>query len=172
MHTSIDNLKIPIHVDTHGNLYMEVNENLMQLNIDSNDKPYFDTGDYQIISNEIKTMKGKIVNTNKFVDDTYFPEDNGHDFVNDDKQVEETYFLFYDNESHLTINERNNGDIDALYDTFIYDENNLTFRTKLSDETNFYRVIIYTSGKFFFRPIGCSTEKKYTLHIVENKIVC
>lgn len=91
MSTTIDNQKIPIHIDTHGNLYFEVNKNLFQLNIDKNDDPYFDVGNYEIVSNEVEIMKGKIVKSNKFVDDTYFPEDNGHNFIGTEKEEEPSH---------------------------------------------------------------------------------
>ena len=35
----IGNYSLPIHVDTHGNLYLEYNDKMYQLNVDSNDKP-------------------------------------------------------------------------------------------------------------------------------------
>lgn len=179
----IEQKHIPIHIDTNGNLYFESNGNLFQLNVDPNNEPILESGNYDVVQeNEIYIQKGKLVKTEKFVDDRYMPEDNGYSLVSDlvedefDETNEETQIEFYDTENKFTIQERENGQIASLYDVFVYDDtesNNLSkliFRTKLHDEIPSYRVIIYTSGKFYFRPIGCMREKKYSLQLMDNLI--
>lgn len=183
----IGDVSVNVHVDFHGNLYLELHGKLFQLNIDENDEPYFDVNDYRVIKYEPSIVYGKIVKSGKFYDDTYFPENNGHTLlkINDDMYDEfneydllcgNDTFEFYDCDSGITVSSRINGEILALYDTFIYDDNNetltpkLVFQTKLRYETCIYRVSLYTSGKFFFRPIGCFMEKKYELYIVNDNI--
>ena len=190
---------IPIHVDTHGNLYFEIKNNdqiaakysssIYQLNVDKNNEPYLDIGDYDIIDDgdeHIPNFRvGTMAKSEKFVNDRYFPEDNGHTLIDTTPLVnpyedleEDSQFIFYQKENNITINNRNFGDINALYDVFIYDDNDicsgpqLIFQSKLQNEICIYRVILYTSGKFFFRAIGCFIENKYRLEITNNIIVC
>jgi hypothetical protein len=179
----VDNSIISIHVDTKGNLYFEYLNNLFQLNIDKNNEPYLESGNYEIIENDNNIIKGKIFESSDFQDDNYFLEDNGHAIVysyefEDDQHNdnEENPFIFCDNGLNLEIKERNFGDINALYDIFIYDDTDedehskLIFQTKLLNEICIYRVALYKSGKIFFRPIGCFVEKTYDLHIHNNEI--
>lgn len=187
---------VSIHIDTHGNLYFEINNNdkltsncqsfIYQLNIDRNNEPYLEIGDYNIINNQEQNPNfhvGTIIKSEKFVNDKYFPEDNGHTLVNttqnidsDEELNEDSIFTFYQKENNITINDRNFGDINALYDIFIYNdscsESQLIFQSKLQNEICPYRVILYTSGKFFFRAIGCFIENKYKLEIKNNIIEC
>lgn len=190
---------VPIHIDTHGNLYFEIENNdpltsnypnfIYQLNVDKNNEPYLDIGDYDIIDNKDEQIPkfhvGTIVKSEKFVNDRYFPEDNGHTITDkaphldpDEDLDEDSQFIFYQKENNITINDRNFGDINALYDIFIYDDNDscsgpqLIFQSKLQNEICLYRVILYTSGKFFFRAIGCFVENKYKLEIKNNTIEC
>lgn len=184
---SIDNHDVPIHIDVNGNLYFEINNALFQLNVDRNDDPCMEQGNYEIIpDSELLITKGKIIKSEKFVDDKYFPEDNGHTLVDDTQQSSEefsesyddSYFSFYETGCHMDIHSRENGQVLALYDVFLYDDSDtcnhpqLVFQTKLQHENAIYRVALYTSGKFYFRPIGCFMEKKYELSIVDNAIIC
>lgn len=190
----INETAIPIHVDAHGNLYLEHNNKLFQLNVDRNNEPYFDAGSYDIVARSTSELSddmavavrtGKIVKSTKFVDDKYFPEDNSHSLILQDSESEteeETYFVFYQKENKINVVERVNGDVDALYDIFIYDDactnscNNSTrdvqlmFQSKLHNDMCIYRVILYTNGRFFFRPIGCSIEHGYKLDIKDDVI--
>lgn len=198
----VDDQCVPIHIDTHGNLYFEIKNNdpltsdcqsfIYQLNVDRNNEPYLDIGDYSVIDDQDDQNEqipnfhvGTIVKSEKFVNDRYFPEDNGHTLVDTSRNIdpdedldEDSPFIFYQKENKITINDRNFGDINALYDIFIYDDNDscsgpqLIFQSKLQNEICSYRVILYTSGKFFFRAIGCFIENKYKLEIKNNTIEC
>jgi len=203
---TIDNELIPIHVDSHGNLYLEHKQKLFQLNIDKNDDPTFgDYGEcnYNVIPNDTlkntqKITKGQIIKSEKFVDDIYLVEDNGHELVHEknpdsddvnfsatvdddyyygyENDIEEPPFIFYESECNLDIYDRENGDVNALYDILIYDDSDkdehakLIFQTKIPNEICMYRVAIYKSGKIFFRPIGCYMEKRYKLSIVDDLV--
>ena len=87
---NIDDYSSQIHVDTHGNLYLEFEGTLFQLNVDQNNAPYFDIGDYNIISDpdeQPKIQTGKIVKSEKFFNDQYFPENSGHDLVDENPNL-------------------------------------------------------------------------------------
>ena len=125
-------------------------------------------------------------------DDTqnYYPEDNSYymldnhsnknsdeDIIDEyiiDEDIEKQYgtfnkkFVFSHNNSIIPINMRNNGDICALYDTYIYnDANCLCFKSNSNDEISYYRIRLYNNGDIYFRPIGYS-EKLYKLIITNS----
>jgi hypothetical protein len=49
------------------------------------------------------------------------------------------------------VNDRNNGDICALYDTYIYRDNNLSVKSTSSDNSSIYRIKCYSDGAVFCR---------------------
>lgn len=174
-----------IHVDSHGNFYVEHKNKLYQLNVDGNNEPYFDPGDYSIISDNTPSKCDMVITkSDTFVNDRYFPEDNGHVYKNieyDDDQyiVDEPLFVFYNKKTDkINVYDRDNGDINALYDIFIYDDvdtnvnSQLVFQSKLPNEICAYRANVYTSGKFFFRSIGCFVEHKYKIIIENDEVKC
>lgn len=179
---TIDNNYVLLHVDINGNLYFNFNEKMYQLNIDENDNPILEIGEYNIMDDIKIYTKGKIIKSEKFENDDYFQEDNGHDLIDENndyydeyEDIDETpFFKFYDSESKIDIHNRENGHILALYDIFLYDnisqpeQEKLIFQSKLQNEISIYRVALYTNGKFFFRPIGCAKEKKYILMIIDQ----
>jgi hypothetical protein len=199
----VDEQNIPIHIDTHGNLYFEIKNTdiittdgvspVYQLNVDQNNEPYLDIGDYHIVDmsdkknvyEHSKLNTGKIVKSEIFINDKYFPEDNGHALIYQNSSMypdedldDDAYFIFYQTDNKIQVDDRNFGDINALYDVFIYDDSDkdaqpqLIFQSKLQNEISIYRAILYTSGKFFFRAIGCFIEKSYKLVIKNNTIEC
>lgn len=190
----INDQTIPIHIDINGNIYLAFMNNLYQLCVE-NDNPYLDQGNYNIvvkdnfdvddsddfdgvysekcIEGQQRHRVGKMTRSHTFYDDKYFPEENGYTFSHkeDDSLENDSYFIFYGKDLHPK--ERNNGDVQALYDTFIYDDNDkdntsLVFCSKMQNEMSIYRCCIYTSGKIYFRPIGCAVEKNYELSIKDN----
>jgi hypothetical protein len=190
---TVGDKNILVHLDICGNVYFEYNNNISQLCIDRNDEPYLDFADYPIIEpndESSEVVRGTIIATDTFKDDRYFVEDNGKTFtrknIKDEYELEledpylddaEIYFIFYEKNGESTIPHRQNGDIPALYDTYIYDDttdesSNLIFSAKINTENSIYRAIIYKSGKFYFRPIGCTSEKSYRLQIIDDKVIC
>lgn len=189
---NIDNKAIEASVDNYGNLYFDFCDKTYQLNVGANNEPILDVNNSAITNQNANVTRGNIVNADKFVDDTYLIEDNGHECVYKCVKSEEYFdddfyqnyqddcveqsFVFYGVEPQLEIVERENSDVNALYDLFIYDDKEqethgkLFLQTKIPDEICPYRVALYTSGKFFFRPIGCDVEKKYKLTILDNEI--
>ena len=204
--THDDIIRIKIHIDVHGNLYFDHDGKIYQLNVDRNNEPYLDDGDYHIITDHYidenkreNTYIGKIVKSEVFVNERYFPEDNGNTLVgnntpDDDelyKEPEFTFYKFNELDERFRMDDRENGEINALYDTFIYEKNDdiekkshLIFRTKMQDETSIYRVNVYilnssemknekhSASEFYFRTIGCFIENKYELIYDGDKILC
>lgn len=169
---------------------------MYQLCINGNDDPYLDYGDYSVIkksqcfapeelSDDVEILKepvrGIIRNTDDFYDDKYYIEENGYSFDRKDKKTKydlelediylnddvDIYFIFYEKNETNIIENRKNGDVPALYDTFMYDDTvtpaELQLTAKINTLNNIYRVNIYKSGKFYFRVMGNSFEKKYAL---------
>ncbi|QKF93740.1 hypothetical protein QKU48_gp0282 [Fadolivirus algeromassiliense] len=117
----------------------------------------------------------------------YYPEDNDH--INNDLESEDDIydedninkygtqnikFNFWNSSTdiNIEINNRKDGDISALYDTFIYDEyNNLIFKSTSHDEYSIYRIKIFSNGDIFFRPIGYS-EHKYKIEYNVSGDLC
>lgn len=108
--------------------------------------------------------------------DDYYPEDQDYENDNEDisddnisidgdtieKYGEYNYkFDFWLNEE-INIYYREDGDITALYDTYIYDNEQLIFKSHSVDDSSIYRFRIYKNGDIYFRPIG-GIEKKYKL---------
>lgn len=186
-HIRVSGKDVVLHVDTNGNVYLEYNRLLYQLNIitcERGEVPVLERGEYsEIIYSEEGISKeplhiGRIKASANYVDDKYFPEDSGISLIGNDTEDEddvyeqEEYFKFYG--SLLTpIVDRDNGHVVAMYDMFLYDSNGLVFRTKLCGKTCvlLYRVILHTDGQFYFRPIGCQIEKKYELIIKDDIIM-
>jgi hypothetical protein len=186
--------RLSIHIDTYGNLYFEHNHKLFQLNVDKNNRPYFESGEYNIIEEGKRYRNfGKIIKLSKLNDSKYFVEENEYSFIrtNDDIYAGEEYaddidrmnnppFEFYKSDEYdIEIAEREFGQIDALYDIFIYEENNtktnkeskLVFRSELPHEFCTYRVCIASHCKFYFRSHGMTTEHSYEIVIENDNII-
>ena len=122
----------------------------------------------------------------------FYPEDNTYYMLDEetnqhlstldnediiDEDMEKQYgvfnkkFIFSHNSINdiIPINMRQNGDICALYDTYVYNETNLCFKSNSNDEISYYRIRLYNNGDLFFRPIGYS-EKLYKLHIINDPV--
>lgn len=122
----------------------------------------------------------------------YFPEDEDHYDVeesnnntenSDDCVIDEDYDRLYgrdnkpfnftthnieDNDMNdININDREDGNITSLYDTYVY--NNGILILKATSQTNsIYRIQIHNDGNFLFRPIGYSSTV-YKVFIDKNK---
>ena len=123
------------------------------------------------------------------IEHDYYPEDNDyipideplHDSDNEVDTIVPEYdygeqnvkFVFWSSEftDQIKIYYRKNGDITALYDTYIYNvDNKLIFKSNSSDDSAIYRIRIYPDGHIYFRPIG-HQEKKYNLKVIDNEII-
>ncbi|ARF11710.1 hypothetical protein Klosneuvirus_2_146 [Klosneuvirus KNV1] len=140
-----------------------------------------------------KKLENQENNENDNSDDEYFldeqnddcyPEDKDHiieeDIEEDDntsidgdtieKYGEYNYKFDFWNIEHIDINYREDGDITALYDIYIYDDNNLIFKSHSIDDSSIYRFRIYKNGDIFFRPIG-GTERKCKLECINQELI-
>lgn len=114
----------------------------------------------------------------------YYPEDHDHDITNKDeeddnisidcdtieKYGEYNYKFDFWNNNNIAINYREDGDITALYDTYIYDDNKLIFKSHSIDNTSIYRFRIYKNGDILFRLIG-GTERKCKLEYINQELI-
>lgn len=151
-------------------------------------------GNFDLVNNKINLRNSikKAQDDNNDIDDTehekdinHYPEEDEY-YANDintdsddikciDEDNEKQFgvlnkqFIFSNcNSYHIDIDMRTNGDICALYDTYIYDSNNnLCFKSNSDSNTSYYRLKIFDDGKIFFRPIGY-TEKSYILTMNEK----
>jgi hypothetical protein len=100
-------------------------------------------------------------------DDKYYPENKNLLDIKDDDLQEDTLRACYDDHQFIFSSVKQNFDIEiinsddfvALYDTFIYegepDGNELIFVSSCDNNVKLmYRLLIYTSGHFYFRPTG------------------
>jgi hypothetical protein len=65
---------------------------------------------------------------------------------------------------------REDGEVCALYDTYIYNNEMLYFKTNSSDDLSYYRIRVYLNGDIYFRPIGYS-DKLYILTVNDNNML-
>jgi hypothetical protein len=126
-------------------------------------------------------------------DTDYYPEDNDHkgneDELNElsDEVIDEENIKCYGNNNkkfifsknqhvgdlQIDVDYRKNGEIMALYDVYIYD-NDLIFKSVSPDNSSIFRIRVFTSGDFYVRTIG-DQEKKYQLKIDKDgsiKFIC
>lgn len=100
----------------------------------------------------------------------YFQEDNDYyeDNLSHESDGENEYFDFYG--SDIPINERNNGDIIALYETLLYTNGGMIyFKTKLNNGIPLYRILMFPNGKCKFRVIGEINNKNYYLKLDKDE---
>jgi hypothetical protein len=187
MHISIPNpdntqsFNFIISFDPYGNIYFDGSQNshdpyfttpsslIFQLNVDRDNKPYLDNSNYDIINENVPINKLKIVETNIIdeEEDDYiieFDEDGNEILCNDDNPP----FTFYYNNEDIQICERENGDICALYDSEIYDENkNPKIHSFSGDNASIYKLKIFLNDDIYFNCID-NSDIKYRLVINEN----
>lgn len=117
-------------------------------------------------------------------DNNYYPEDQDHvneeennsdDDISIDGDTIEKYgeynhkFDFWNN-GDINIYNREDGDITAIYDTYIYDSNKLIFKSHSMDDSSIYRFVIHNNGDILFRPIG-GIERKCKLIFANNELI-
>lgn len=160
-------INMTIEFDKYGNLYMIYENFVFQINIDEHNEPIAELSNYNIIANE-KVNLAKMIDNNDNINE-YYVEDS--DAFMDDPEIqsddyeEERPFLFISKsyENDIPINNRENGNYQALYDTFIYDEEeSLCFRTKEPYNEILYRLKIILPDKLAFRLIT-SDDIQYKL---------
>ncbi len=170
-------------------------DKIFQINVDNKNGIYCDLGNYDVIAggkqmiNQLvfyedkENLNGNNDDNNDNNDDNdekpenYFPEDNNYEEIYDDVidsdekdgDDDDGKFLFFasDEKIDMQINNRNNGDILALYETLIYDNYKLIFKTTQTKMPIIYRLFLYKTGTCEFRPIGYKSTK-YKIIIDKN----
>jgi len=193
-------INIKISFDEFGNLYFEDNYIIYQININSKNNLYADIGDYKLLSNENnfkkskfsldKKLTKKIKNDldNNYFEENYYPEDNEYyeySFINDDhdiyynEDVIKKYgtnnqpFNFSTNNTYniFPVNNRENGHVMALYDSYVYKNNKLLFKSNSYNNESYYRLNIHLEGYIYFRPIGNSITKYNPIKLSSSNII-
>jgi len=131
--------KINILFDYNGNVYFYQNNKnqLYQLNIDKDNKPYLDEYHDKLIPIQDINIKNIIQNEEleqEEYSDLYY-EENGYEFE-ELSECDENIFYFYGNNDFI-INKGN--EFNALYDTYIFNDGKLTFSSR-----NTYSIFIIT----------------------------
>ena len=179
-----------VHLDLYGNVYFDgsnYNDDpyftgtqslIFQLNIDRDNNPYADNGNYDIINSNILINKQKLNgddSNNVNEDDPNNVNEDDPNNVNEDYIIEcdsddneifcedNLQFIFHHANDDIQINERENGDIAALYDTDIYNNNGLILRAVSGDNSSIYKLRIHLN-EIYFKCVTCM-ENKYKLEI-------
>lgn len=196
-----NNKTVPVNIsfDFYGNLYFELNDKSYQVNIDGQNRPVLDCGDYTIIntSNNITINKFNSIEASNILrekakktleedGESYDAYTENYDYAINknlnnsdneiiDEDIENQYgnhnkpFNFTNNNSIIPINMREFGDICALYNSYIYNGTDVCFISTSSNETSYYVIKVYTNGNIQFRPIGYS-EKLYKLVLIDDNL--
>lgn len=187
---STDNTKtfnFNICFDPYGNIYfdgtnyindpyfIDVNNLIFQLDVDRDNNPCFDNCNYEITDGETKINKLKFENANE--NNVENNDENEEEYTieldSNDNEIlcdENAPFTFYCKNDDVQINHRENGDISALYDTEIYDNNNIMLVQALSgDNGSIYTLHINLTDALYFKSISDTDYRnKYKLSINES----
>jgi len=196
MNITIDSTQntLPLSFDLYGNVYIGSD---YQLNVTGKNEPYLEKGDYFVIDNinkkikknqlifQTHLLKDKIkeqtdeYNSDEESDEIdYYPE-NTQEYIDSDSEEcidgdnQSIYghsnipFNFWHNFTENIVTEKNDGDVMALYDVYVYDNVQLLFKSVSKDNSSIYIVKIHTDGNLFFRPIG-SKETKHRVQMNNN----
>lgn len=156
MHLSINNPKtntkvlIPITFDLYGNLYFEFKGLMYQVNIDGKNYPVLEPGDYSVIpdSDGMSHHSIKMDMQNESDEDLY------NVIINEDLEkeygVHNKQFSF--SSSAVPVYNRKNGDVSALYNTLIYSDEKLHFKSESIDTSTYFSIKLYLNGD-----VRCST---------------
>ena len=118
--------------------------------------PYFD-------ENKMENDFYDIYENNSEDDADIIDEDNGKMFGYDNVP-----YKFYKEEGFsIDVYDRCNGDVCPLYDTYIYDNNKLSFISYSANNSSIYRLKLYSDGVIGFRLIG-EEEKNYVIGVQDG----
>lgn len=110
------------------------------------------------------------------VDDMYYPENKSFANMQQETRDDDEYeFTFSKTNQNVMINVVNSDDYPALYDTLVYDgcpdDNKLVFSSLcVGDMKLMYRLMVYTSGEFYFRPTGEKIKKNKLILSDDNEL--
>lgn len=177
--------KLGIYFDINGNLYLNYNKKVYQVDINKYDHLEADIGNYKIYNDTpnisygmltINTLSDEkelqfdkeIYNYNDYNDMIVPTVNYNHDPIgffgteNTDTPETKIYFLRTGDHVSIPIIECDNGDMMALYETLVYNDNILCFKTELDGEPPIYRIHLHSNGVVFLE-INQGELKKYNL---------
>lgn len=178
----INNVNVVLSFDLNGNVYFTYNANVYQINIDNKNNLICDKAEYEILDNVTKSIQYyKLYHDDSNKDSkeehyNYYPEDREYinsfndecDNSTQDGSEEKMFFSFTDKKI-IEIDDRENGEFVALYETLLYDSDNKILLKTTSNEALYYRLILNTNGLIIFRPTG-EKEQRYKLVVDNNDI--
>lgn len=187
------NNKINLYFDKGGNIYFRILNKLYDINIDCNNKLFCETLDWDYnltdkknldfgelkLSCHLSSLKGKvqkeiIKNINnedsESVENKYFYENNEFEeyYDSDSSDGFEEKVKFVGNEEHINLIDIYDTDI-ALYDTLLYNNDNIFFKTSFEGIQPCYRLKIFDNQMISFRVLG-EVEQLYKLIINDDDL--
>lgn len=183
-----------IYFDNGGNVYLKYNDKFYDININNDNKillEYINLDVSNLNKNNItfgklklvcdaSSLKGKI--QKEIIKNEGLEElDEIDTYLYENKEFTEYYDNLSDNENNFDEKVKfigNSDDINfldynnslALYDTLLYDIDNIYFKTLFINIQPCYRLKIYKNGYIYFRPLG-EIEQIYKLTIVDNELL-
>ena len=80
-------------------------------------------------------------------------------------------FSHSSDDSMISIQDREDGDVTALYDTYVYQNENLCFKSSSKDDESLYTIKIHDNGTFYFRPHGFKGQEYKVLFTKNGKLL-
>ena len=114
----------------------------------------------EVGSDEEYDEEGELIDKNDYYEeDKYVLNDDNDDVDNKSNESDEDEnpifnFSFVNPSCQLKIDNRYNGDITALYDTYLYDNDLLCFKSNAPHNQILYRIKLFSNGNFSLRSIG------------------
>lgn len=214
------NHDVEISFDYYGNIYFELYGETYQLDIDKNNDPILDIGDYEIYRDgssiniltfdQLADMRQSKMNDKyneadeeddeedesqkKYDDEDFLENENDYkyndefDDESDNEYEDNNYYTFEDIENkygtgnkrfrfssnfteNIGISLRKNGEICALYNSYIYKNEELCFRSESSDDyASCYCLKISYNGSIKFGSLG-QEEHQYQLVFRDSKLL-
>jgi len=87
------------------------------------------------------------------IEESLIDDDNIKTYGNQNQRFIFSYNNVKDPTIEISVDTRDGGDIAALYDTYIYKNNQLYFKS-MSPDRSIYRILIHNNGDMYFRLIG------------------
>lgn len=161
---------LDLYIDRYGNLYFDFNNTVYEIEIDR-----FNVPNLSIINlDSLKNIDDyKLDNINNYIEDSeendeYKDTETSDDFMIDDDNINKfgynnLPFNFYSN-TDSTIKIIDGSDICALYDTYIYDNDQIIFISSSKNNDSIYKLQLHNDGKIVFTNVG-EEGKNYKIFI-------
>ncbi len=176
-----------VNIDGRNNLYVDKGE----FKIDGNKNKRFSK--LNVVGKGTKLKEKTLIEVEKLdifeeetIPEDYFPEDNEYietditdseGLINEDSiskyGLHNTEFNFSSitNDLPIPIYMREDGDITALYDTYIYNNGSMCMKSSSKNAESIYVIKVNCNGTINFRPIGCKEIEYHVLMNSDGKII-